>query len=237
MKKHQGISLIEITISLFLTTLMMSSLSQLYIHFKRYYVKENKTLEQRADLIWASDLLRNSIMQAGFTPCLSVDELEVIDRRNVRDPIKGLKITGQDSLTIGRMSEYFIEMENEFKGESISVPATLFTNIPHALLITDCEHGEIVPIARAKRQEGDYLLTLASPLLFPYSKVTYLGEWIEEKWFIKKNPQGTPALYYQSTHAEEITSLVHGLELKQWKIKHHSMLRVTMHLDEEKNNN
>ena len=59
-------------------------------------------------------------------------------------------------------------------------------------------------------------------MLFSYTGTTYIGEWLEEKWFIKNN-----ALYYHLWQSEELTPLVHSLQTT----KKQNLLEITMELE------
>jgi len=92
MTKQAGIGLSEVIISLFLASLILTLLTQLYLSNKRQYSEAQKLLETNFDLQWVSDLMSDSIRRAGFTPCLGIDQLKTIDRRNNDKTLLGLKI-------------------------------------------------------------------------------------------------------------------------------------------------
>ena len=78
----------EILISLFLATFILTVLTQFYLSNKRHYIDTQKQLENHLDLQWVRELLSDSIRRAGFTPCVGIRQLRVIDSRNFKRNIK-----------------------------------------------------------------------------------------------------------------------------------------------------
>src|SRR5690242_19280686 len=95
MKKQFGFSLSELLISLLLASSIMAMLTQCYLNSKHQYMQAQKILALRFDLQWVSDLLADSIRRAGFTPCLGIEQLTAVDRRNFSANISGLIVDGQ----------------------------------------------------------------------------------------------------------------------------------------------
>lgn len=213
MRNTSGYSLFEILISLALASLISLIISQIYLMNKKQYYRIQRSLEIELDKQWISDLLTNSVRRSGFTPCLGVDQLEIVDRRNTTESITGLKIqtTPRQLIQINRMSELFTELSAIKSANQLVLVSTKGLQELRPLLIADCEHGEIQQITKIAKDSSGSLVTLAQPLLFSYSSRTYVGEWIEEQWYIKKNARGLNALYYKYIRSEELTTAVHSL--------------------------
>ncbi len=235
MNNQSGIGLSEVLISLFLASLITTTLAQLYLSNKRQYVAAQKLLEVNFDIQWVSDLLRDSIRRSGFTPCLGIDQLKTIDRRNFKRTISGLIIeqTPEQLIQINRMSEFFTKIiDIQSPTRLIVSDGTLFKKL-RPVLIADCEHAEVHQILRVDKLERGYLVILTKPLMFSYTPSVYLGEWYEEKWFIKKRDKKT-ALYYKLFHTEELTTLVHSLHIERKRVNEKQLITIIMGLDNNK---
>jgi Tfp pilus assembly protein PilW len=60
----------------------MAALIQFYLTSKQHYLQTEKVLEAGFEVQWVMDLLSDSIRRAGFTPCLGLDHLTVVDHRH-----------------------------------------------------------------------------------------------------------------------------------------------------------
>lgn len=169
MKKQAGLSLTEVLISLFLTSVIITTLFQLYLGSKRQYVEIEKILTTRFDLQWVSDLLSDSIRRAGFTPCLGIDRLQVIDRRNHQNKIQALQIGNQPNqfIQVNRMNEHFTKIVKIQGATRILVQNPVSFHKKRPVLIADCEHAEVQELLEIEQQAENSLITLNKPLFFP----------------------------------------------------------------------
>ncbi|QLZ69538.1 hypothetical protein FOLKNPGA_02332 [Legionella sp. PC1000] len=236
MKKQRGISLTEVLISLFLASAIMTPLIQLYLGSKRQYLETEKILETGFDLQWVSDLLSDSIRRAGFTPCLGIDHLQVIDRRNHQNRIHALQAGNQPNqfIQVNRMSEHFAKIIKIQGTTKILTQDPVILHKKRPILISDCEHAEIHELFDLEQQSKNSLVTLNKPLFFSYGPSAYIGEYLEEKWFIKKNINYVDTLHYQLVQTEELTPLIHFMHTRNRHIKEKQFLEIIMGLDENK---
>ncbi|MFT4059961.1 MAG: prepilin cleavage protein [Legionella sp.] len=227
MNKQVGVSLSEVLISLFLSTLIITLLMQFYLSSKRQYVEVQKILTTNFDLHWVSELFSDSIRRAGFTPCFGIDELQVLDRRTQGGLIQGLKISTQpqQSVQVQRMSEHFAKVKALTSRSELLLADSITFSKHRPLLIADCMHAEVQQIANSEHS----LIRLDKPLLFDYSLPIYVGEFIDERWFIKNN-----RLYYHLVQTEEVTSLVHSLAVENNHPKGKPLLKIIMGLTKNK---
>jgi hypothetical protein len=236
MNNQSGIGLSEVLISLFLASLIMTTLIQLYLSNKRQYIEAQKLLGVSFDLQWINDLLSDSIRRAGFTPCLGIDQLKSMDRRNFKSTIPGLIIeqNSEQLIQINRMSESFTKViDIQSPTRLIVSDGHLFKEL-HPVLIADCEHAEVHQILKVGKLEKNYFVILAKPLMFSYTPSVYMGEWFEEKWFIKQNNKKKPALYYKLFHTEELTTLIHSLRIQKKLVNGKQLITIVMDLDDNK---
>ena len=236
MNKQRGLSLSELLISLFLASVVSMTLIQLYLGCKRQYLAAEKILASGFDLQWVSDLMGDSIRRAGFTPCLGIDQLTTIDLRKNQNPIHSLLVGNQPYpfIQVQRMNENFTKLIKINNSKSIVVENFYEYHAKRPLIIADCIHAEVHELDSVENQGNQSILNLSKPLIFFYDTSAYIGEFIEERWFIKQNKNHKATLQYQSVHTEEVTPLIHSLSIRNQRIKNKQFLEVTMGLDDEK---
>ncbi|KTD06408.1 hypothetical protein Lgra_3185 [Legionella gratiana] len=236
MKKQAGLSLSEVLISLFLASVIMTPLIQFYLVSKRQYMEIEKILEAGFDVQWVDDLLSDSIRRAGFTPCLGLDQLKVIDHRNYHNSIRALNIENQPSqfIQVNRMNVNFAKLIKIESPTTLLVQHLGSLNEKRPLLIADCNYAEIHELLAINQHINETRIILSKPLMHVYETATYVGEFLEERWFIKKNAKRQNALYYQWVQTEEVTPLVHSLSIKKQYIQNKQFLEVTLGLEEDK---
>ena len=88
-----GYSLIELLIAIFLSSLLMIGLTQHFIQIKTQQKITDEYFKQEADREWIADLIKISVHNAGYTPCLPLNQLITFDGRNKAENILGLVVT------------------------------------------------------------------------------------------------------------------------------------------------
>lgn len=235
MKKQAGITLSEVLISLFLSSFLVTLLMQFYLTTKQQYSKAEEKLATSFDVRWVSELLSDSIRRAGFTPCLSLDQLEPKDRRQKGKIIHGLFIEKlpEPVIQVNRMSEYFVKVNKILNSTQLLLPYTVSFNLKRPLLIASCAQAEVQQIFDLKPHPEGVVLTLEKPLHSSYTSATYVGEFIEERWFIKLNKQGKKSLYYQSSQTEELSPAIHSLQANILSIHDKSFIEILLGIAED----
>ncbi|MBA3537604.1 MAG: hypothetical protein H0T84_13520 [Tatlockia sp.] len=216
MTKQGGISLIEIVISLFTATLVMTLIMQHYLQAKRQYIRMQSLLEQTIEVQMVSDMIRGSVRRGGFTPCRGLSSLQSIDRRNGKTGLLPVESGSEKekSLTINRMNEHFGTVIRQLNPKQLLVKANIQYEKQQSILIADCYSAEVQVILEAKKTLTGAILTLKNTLKFSYKTPVYIGEWIEEKFFIQKNKQGLSSLFYKGNHVDELSNLVNSLSVE-----------------------
>lgn len=212
-----GFGIIELLVSLALSSFITLALINHYLAIKRNYVQTQMRLEQSMELQIATEFIRDSIHRAGFTPCLRVDYLTGYDHRTKRHHLMPIELNPADPsmLTLNRMQESFHLID-----EWISINRFL-TDSSHfkkgqPVLVSDCYHAEVHEISEVQNFGSRQQLTIAQPLLFDYQAPVYIGAWIEETFFIQINSKKQPALFYQFHRTEELTPMIQSLS---WQIE------------------
>lgn len=206
-------------------------LGQFYLHSKKTYLQIEKSLDKQLDLLWIADLLRQSVHNAGFTPCLGIEHLQVIDTRKPKTPIKALRL--DNGIQVARMREQFNDLIQTQGNQELIISKYPQFNSKRPLIIADCQHAEIHRIAALNSTQTNQFIRLQVPLLYSYGEA-YVGEWIEEQWFIRKNKQGKDSLYYRTEQTDELSSQVQTLEVKPFFIYGRKVLELTLGMENQK---
>ena len=212
---QQGVSLPELLIALFLASFIMVLLMRHYINAKQQYQYFQSKLEQRIDLQMVTELIRDSTRRAGFTPCLNIDHLKTRDQRNSRHALKSISIGPEQSLIINRMNEQFDTVIDILDPTHLLITDLSPIHRGQSILIADCYQAEVQNVEQVKHLPNRQLLTLNQPLAFRYQPPFYLGEWLEERFFIRKSAGSkTASLFYKLHQTEELTEEVQNMSLR-----------------------
>lgn len=232
--RSMGFSLSELLISLFLSALISAAVFQCYLANKKNFDETHRILERALEVQWVSDLLADSLRRSGFTPCLSIDQLDTVDRRVHPHSIQGVLIDNSAApfIEVQRMSEYFAEQVRILDPLNLLLPATLKVHAQQNLILADCQHAEIHQIAAVTKLSQGIRVTLAESLWFDFSTQAYAGIWLEERWFIQQQHAKKPSLYYQQQHHEALSSYIHSLHIMEHLEQHRQVIDVIFGLDE-----
>lgn len=228
MTTQKGFTLSELLISMFLVSFIMTLSIQFYVHHKRYYLQLEQLINQQHDLNWVQLLISTSVRHAGYTPCLSLNQLTRTDTRDPQNPMLSIAYS-ENNLKINRMSEYFNGIISIKNRQEVEVTKTHTLHEHHPIIIADCMHAEIHIIKHIRHTEFGQILSLEAPLNYLYSKKAYIGDYIEDHWHIKKKSNGKNALYYQ---AEEISAYIKILTIVTKKIHTQNYLDISLGMAE-----
>ncbi len=232
MHSQNGIGLPELLVSLLLSSCIMMGLMHHYLATKKQYNHVQKEVEANIDMQLVTDLIRDSIRRAGFTPCLSIEHLIRVDQRNKPQKLLAIEVDGnKPGLRINRMSEYFDTLVQIISSNQLLVTNTRQLHRGQSILIADCYHAEIQTINRVTITVKGQIITLIKPLMFTYQEPVYIGQWIEEAYFIHPTKSGNASLFYQHHHAEELTTAVKKIDIHLKKHQAHTTLQVIFGLD------
>lgn len=221
--KQKGVGLPEIMIGLLLASLIMMGLMNLYSMTKRHYLQLQTTLDDATELQLATDLIRDSIRQAGFTPCLSINHLVAMDQRDGHENITGIS-SGSSQLRVNRMSSEFNLVENAPSSTQLLVTGITTLHVNQPIIIADCYHAEVQSIAQINGQ----IIQLSKPLAFTYQPPVYIGEWIEEQFFVRSKG----GLFYHRNHTDELTPQVKTMSARLERKQSGTLVFVSLGLDD-----
>lgn len=198
MKRDTGTGLVEVLISLFLSSLLLVILMNQYVHVKRHYIRLLAMIADDQDVQQAADILRNSIRQAGFTPCLRSDHYGIP------------ALIAGESLQVNRMSPDYNDLVQVNDASRLEVSRHYLFHQGQSILIADCYHAEIHRVADVLYLPDRQIVALDNPLLFAYRQPAYVGAWLEERFMMGKKG----GLYYQSERKDQLASAVRSMHVK-----------------------
>jgi type II secretory pathway pseudopilin PulG len=223
--QQAGFGLVEMMLSLLLSGILIALITQHYLSLQQQSKQTNQTISIHYHQTQISELLRTSIQQAGFSPCLSIPWLAGEDeaRHALPAPIE-INNDKNHALQISRMSEDFSIVKQLLTSQTLLVePDVTFRN-DEKILIADCFHAEVKTIQKAQHQRGVWHITLTTPLHAHYQSPIYLGEWLLERYYIAQNSHGETVLYYQTNRPEAISNNIQSMSVHL--VKHNTITLV-----------
>ena len=211
--KLKGFSLIELMLALLLGTVVLTLMGRHYLNSKHQSNDTVKLLARAYDQQLISQLIHTSIRQAGFTPCGSVRGLNLDNEQRTSPLLQPVMVNVGDkkALQISRMSERFSIVKEALSKKQFQVETGIEFKSNERVLIADCFHAEMAKIKWTSHENQSWRITLEKALHYGYESPIYIGEWLEERFFIDKNSQGQPALYYSQQHPEELSRQIHAM--------------------------
>ncbi len=220
---HQkGLGLPEIMISLFLTGFILSTLMSVYISTKQHVHKLQMNLDDDMELMVVTDVMRDSIQQAGFTPCSNIDYL-IHDKDLVAIHIgEGLRPT----LQINRMGPQYEPISQMIDATHVMTASNAVVHTKHPVLIADCYHAEVHHVKTITLMQDGQRLSFEEPIVYQYQPPVFIGDWISERFYIRAGG----GLFYERFHRDELTPLVQTMQLDGDARSGKPFLRVTLGL-------
>lgn len=211
-QKQKAFGLVELMLGLFIGTCLLTLMIRHYLTTKQHSADTAHVLAQASDQQLISELIRNSVRQAGFTPCAPIRWLTVGNSSKSQHlEAVTLNVGDKKALQISRMSEDFSLVSDIISSDELLVDADSILKAHEHILVADCFHAQINTIQSIKHYGKVWRVKLKNPLYYAYKAPVYIGEWLQERYFIDKNNEGKNALFYQLNHPEELSSQIKGL--------------------------
>ena len=210
--RQQAFGLVELLLGLLLGSFLLMLLTRQYLIAKQHSDKTFQAIQLAYDKQAISELLRRSIRQAGFTPCGALGQL-VMPSDDGTAPKQAIAVNVGDkqALQIMRMSDEVAIVTKVLSPHQLIVEADATFKLKEKVLLADCFHAEVNTITASRRLGTNWQIALKQALHFTYVPPIYIGEWLEERFFVDKNRSGVNALYYQHQHAEEFATFVQSM--------------------------
>lgn len=206
--KQSGLSLPEIMVALVSSSVLMTTLMSQYIGVKQHYKHSESMLEKALDVQLVVDIMRDSIRQAGFTPCLGVEHLSTIDMRTDKHGLTAIDLHSGDApgFQVNHMSNQYGVFIKQLSLSNLIVSKEAVLSLQHPVIVADCYHAEVHRIQHLRSVSGNWEVGLSRPIFYDYQPPIYIGEWLEERFFMQS---GT--LFYGVGHADALSSVVNGV--------------------------
>lgn len=200
-----GFSLVEILIAMFLGLFLIEIVAKNYLTVKNIYRSQTELSHLNENIRFADFILWQHIMQAGFTGCRKISELQLTNHTgidfNLSNAVYGYESSnlpwylsgkaikkGTDIIVMVRagFDTATITGDIDVGAMSFEVSANPTTASNQYLLIADCEHGDLFV---AKDQRGN-VITVRKGLEHSYkSGIATVGRFEEQTFFISKTGQ------------------------------------------------
>lgn len=228
MKHPNGFSVTELLIGLMLAMFILQSLVIQYMQAKRHSMQMRHALDSAYELPLVADFIRDSVRRAGFTPCFNLERLVTKHHEQEGKVLKAIQLE-QDNpsqLTIQRMDEHFDVISTMISPERLITTRSHFKE-NQLVLIADCHFAEVHRIKSLQSYDLKQNMTLTKPLMFHYKPPIYIGEWLEERFYFKK--QGSldgGALFYRLIRADELLPNVTSFSVRINTLKQRTFVEV-----------
>lgn len=205
MMKSSGYSLIELTVSLLLSSLIIAILMRSMLWIQQQTASTLQEIQRVEEEAWIVSFLRSRFYQAGFTPCRRLDELICVDRREETEALQSVTMEKLDALILRHMSHTFSTIDDIQEDKTVLI-GEININANYPLIISDCKHAEIHEIKSVQKNKGRTQIVLKKPLFYDYEMPVYMGEWVSESFLIQHH-----ALFYQHHHVDELVPWIHQM--------------------------
>jgi hypothetical protein len=229
-RNQRGLSLVELMISLAFACLLLSALLSLFISCKTHYLNLQTILETEYELQLVSELLRDSSRSAGFMPCLGLNHLTSKDGRDPRHRLSAiaLDVGKLHALQFSHMSEHFVKVNQVISPTRLLIEGSLSLPRGRPIVLADCYFAEVQRVSHSQPSGKNTLVSLEKPLSFSFHPPVYLGEWVEERYYVGTNSQGEQALFYDANRGEELTNQVVHLAASFVRLADAVLLKITL---------
>lgn len=230
MKKIIGFGMVELMLSLFLASIILAGfMTQVQSARMQVSAVSSDTL-QSLELQYVVELMRASIREAGFTPCVALSKLKIHDSRlgHVQNSALFIK-PSENSLSIQRMSPSFdIVLSIQPPKTIVATPSHRFST-KRAIIIADCRHAEIHELDSFVRSGDMQRLILKKPLTYHYKSPMYVGEWVSEHFSVLSND----GLYvdYGRARPEQVSKLIKSMHVRLHSEVIHPLLDIDFQLE------
>ncbi len=231
LNQQAAFSLIEILFSLLLGSLLLVLVSRHYLLIEQHTQETSRSLTTLSDLTLISDLIRTSVQQAGFTPCLATHALIAKDEHHQPlAPAIAIDIGEHQALQVTRMNEPISVIRDVSNNQSITLEANRDFKPDDKILVADCQHAEVNIIEHASRHGALWSIHLKAPLHLTYQAPIYVGEWLTERFFVAANRHGEPTFYYQTNRAEALSQSIQAMSVHFIPGRMHALVNVDFEL-------
>lgn len=232
---QQGLSLIELMISMVLAVGMMTLMIQVYVQVRQHFHTAQMSINQTSRMQIVLSFIRQSVQKSGFTPCGPLNHLVTKDRRSgqVLETIEASTLA-KGAYTLHGMYEQFGQVEAIQDQRYLRASSVQGLSDQYPLIIADCQHAEVHEAYKILFRKDHIEIALTQPLAYAYVEPIYIGEWVEDSFVVKDNRQGIRALsYHRHHHSEELMIGVQALDYHLEKIAGKTLVHLIVTMNKE----
>lgn len=231
MTRSAGVSLSEVLISLACSSFLIVIVMHQYLSVKFNYQQISLNLERAFEMQLISDFMRETLRQAGFTPCLGIEHLVTSDTRESLKKLHAIELGSPHEgggFQVNYMSPLYDELVKQASLTEWLATETHPIRSNKPVLISDCTHAEVHLIKSVRREDGLQRVFFERPLNAVFVPPIYIGEWIEERFSTK-----TGTLYYETLHREALSDAVTHLAVSVSSNRLEPVVHVGLSLDNQ----
>lgn len=240
-KLVRGFSLLELMLTLALSSVVITLLVQMYLTTQNFNRTENDLAHFQEDLRMVSYVLTRNIQMAGYAGCIGIKDLQLknhtpfdfnaqniirgFDSQNAPSYLKGKILAGTDVMVVQRAGDNVTSLISQVGSDAVNLlvknnPATQENKV---LLITDCVHGDLFI---AKNEIGDRIYLAQGKIEHAYQNqalMTEVSRFSELAYFVGPtgdyDTKGNPvySLYFllnESGDKQELITGVSGMKIQ-----------------------
>lgn len=216
MSNKYGFGLLETFISMCIVSIILITLINNYFLLKTQVKKSRDSLNHFEQMIMTYDLLKQSVRKAGFAPCINIEQLVTYDHR-FNNHLTAISFVNsqQAFIKINRMSEDFATAK-KIGANAFLLDTNIKLDVKYPVIIADCFHAEVQNLSNIIYSSEGIKVVLKNPLKFHYQSPSYIGMWLDEKFFIQKSLNNNPALFFESLkRVDELSNEISHLYIEK----------------------
>ncbi len=240
MKRARAFSLIELIITLAISSIVVLAIFTIYLNIKTHYLAQQALIQTQENARLAIHLLRQSAHTAGFMGCLAFNDEAVIHNHTLVDfsadtMIRGYRgsgtnwqpslpntLTGKVKADSDVLQITGVDFNLAIVSEVMQSSNQIVTSTPmsfkqnEVLVIADCQQAELFVAANVRSSGDQQIITSSQPLSKHYQRNASVGRLQTQLFYIRdsqrKNLKGDAifSLYSETNGTTE--ELVAGIE-------------------------
>lgn len=251
MKHRTGFILLEVLVSLSVSTFMLASLLQLFLAQKKMYDSTHAFVQVQENAYWAMGLLKQSIHRSGYIGCMKLtmdtdlynptEELLTANNYltiNDEQMAPAKKTDHTDHLTVRYLDSNTASIQHHMDSHHHVVTDNLVDfKVGDLIMIADCDKADMTRIKTIKHQANQQWLELEHPIRY-YTKGSQVGKIHIETYYIadsqrydhKNNP--TRSLFIATpTHHDELIEAIDDMILRETSNEPISVIEISLELN------
>lgn len=214
-KKYHGVMLLEMLMAVFISLLMISVLTRVYLTMQKTNMRQYQLEAQQDRAQKVMNILRNDILMAGYIGCGKLsNEFNVIAYQQFSLTMDNFLVVEKDKITL--RYQYFpgAVVTNDMRSTTkIVTDKAEYFHAGQLALISDCLHAEIFRVGGVWVSGVMQVITTESPLHYLYHQFAEVGGLTIHQYYLGK-----------SKHQQKKRPRIDSLFRLDTKNRHHEMV-------------